>query len=1030
MLSSATLTPVISVSGDVYLAGIFTIKSSTFEHECNGPVSTSSVMGLEAVKWAVRRLNQNNFIPGVQLGLIAYPTCLSEELAGYRAVEISTAIKEKSENIIGIVGAERSSDSESMSTVLARLPRSIAPPMISYSSTSVSLSDKSTFPNFFRTIYSDKIQVEVITTLMLGLHWNYISIVHENNAYGRHGAEALRTQLLNHGICIRTVNGFNTTYGVQISVLSQIIIDITLPRGGAVSGIVFFGGQSSAEKFLTAMKDRNLGGDTPSIIFSEGVGMSKEVFKAQTIAVSRGNLVVSPKYQPVDSFLEHWKAIFTNKTLLLYEIQTNPWLKDVFVDIKGCSHEDFSCIEPTEQDLDDFISKNIYIKFAVDAVSMFAKALKNSKNEVCKNDSCSSLLDDGIEKLSKAVRDIQVNSTTEFESMFKLDQRLIFDENGNIQPQKNTEVFSVYNHRRCLEDESQYCFVRVASFSNDKIAINQSLLKDYDQSGMERSSYHKAQCKPGDICTICLHDDEQIYYKPGDLIIVAAFAIHNVGTKPLTCGGLRSNVGLDVALTVEHAVDQINQNKTIFDGTSIGFIILDSCNDPLVIQERVLRLFREDGYPRLPSDIKDRILGFVGSLGSTPTLAMVSVTKELQGKPQVGCCSTSPELNNKDLYPNFIRVSTSLEHTADAMVQLAKQLNALYIQVIYSSGFYGEDGKDAIISSAKKHDICVANTIEVPEKSNYFNVLDQLRVKPSAKVVLTFLRSHVGPFLMKAITDKMQSGDEFHFIGSETVGTRKQYLIPRLKGTLSVAQEMNQIPSYIQFLQTKTPKPTDDNSWLLNAIQSRQGCYYPWSFNKSKTLSRECGPNDHLTKNDSAVLDPWTPYLYNAVLALLKGSATALREICQTTSKICTDYSNTKRVLQHIKDVHLDLNQNDIPVPVFDENGNGKYGHRIYRIVSEEGDLSYKLVGRRTQSSGLIFNQMNEIFPEYSSATECPNPTDCKICREFLNKEQTNDDSSDLSLMQILLIVGISITSFLAILFAVLFLRLWWKKRR
>ncbi|XP_062599862.1 metabotropic glutamate receptor-like, partial [Saccostrea cucullata] len=331
MLSSATLTPVISVSGDVYLAGIFTIKSSTFEHECNGPVSTSSVMGLGAVKWAVRRLNQNNFIPGVQLGLIAYPTCLSEELAGYRAVEISTAIKEKSENIMGIVGAERSSDSESMSTVLARLPRSIAPPMISYSSTSVSLSDKSTFPNFFRTIYSDKIQVKVIITLMLELHWNYISIVHENNAYGRHGAEALRTQLLNHGICIRTVNGFNTTYGVQISVLSQIISDVTLPKGGAVSGIVFFGGQSSAEKLLTAMKDINLGEDTPSIIFSEGVGMSKEVFKAETIAASRGNLVVSPKYQPVDSFLEHWKAIFTNKTLLLYEIQTNPWLKDVFL---------------------------------------------------------------------------------------------------------------------------------------------------------------------------------------------------------------------------------------------------------------------------------------------------------------------------------------------------------------------------------------------------------------------------------------------------------------------------------------------------------------------------------------------------------------------------------------------------------------------------------------------------------------------------------------------------------------------------
>jgi ABC-type branched-subunit amino acid transport system substrate-binding protein len=116
---------------------------------------------------------------------------------------------------------------------------------------------------------------------------------------------------------------------------------------------------------------------------------------------------------------------------------------------------------------------------------------------------------------------------------------------------------------------------------------------------------------------------------------VAAFPIRNVGTTPLQCGGLRNNVGLDVALTVEHAVEQINSDPTIFNGTKIGFIILDTCNDPLIIQDRILRLFRKDGYPSLPSDITSRILGYVGSLGSTPTLAMTSITKNLQGKPQV-----------------------------------------------------------------------------------------------------------------------------------------------------------------------------------------------------------------------------------------------------------------------------------------------------------------------------------------------------------------------------------------------------------
>lgn len=296
---------------------------------------------------------------------------------------------------------------------------------------------------------------------MLELEWNYISIVHENNAYGLHGAEALQVELQKHGICIRTVHGFNTTYGVEISTLSQIIRDITLPKGGAVSGIVFFGGQTSAEKFLTAMTDLALGGDTPSIIFSEGVGMSKQVFKAETLTASRGNLVVSPTYQPMPDFLKHWKDIFKNKTLLAQELRTNPWLEDVFHNIKGCSHNDPSCVVPTEAEMDDTISKNIYVEFAKDAICMFAKALKDAKGAVCLNDSCSLLQMNGISKFLNAVKTLDVNVSVDFESIFSQNKRLVFDENGDMKLTENVDVFSVYNYRKCLNDESQYCFVQV-----------------------------------------------------------------------------------------------------------------------------------------------------------------------------------------------------------------------------------------------------------------------------------------------------------------------------------------------------------------------------------------------------------------------------------------------------------------------------------------------------------------------------------------------------------------------------------------
>lgn len=1028
VMASVSLAHVTSVSGDVYLAGAFTISTRpSGVEDCNGEVSAVSVMELEIVKWAIRRLNQYNYIPGVILGLLAYPICMSEEVAGLRAVEISTAIKERSQNIIGVIGAERSSDSESMSTIFSRLPKTLRPPMVSYSSTSVSLSNKQAFPNFFRTIYSDQIQVKVLTSLMSELEWNYIAIVYENNSYGIHGANALQTELQQRGICIRYSYGFNTTYGVELSTLSQIIRDITLPKGGAVSGIVFIGGQSSAEKFLTAMTDLDLGGDTPSIMFSEGVGTSKNVFKEETLKASRGSLVVSPTYQPVNSFLEHWNNIFKNKTILSDESKTNPWLKDVFVRITGCSYDNPSCQVPTEQQIENVVSKNIYLKFAVDAVCMFAKTLKYSKTQICLNDSCSLINEDGISNLLNALKSVDVNMASEFEDIFASKSRLQFDNNGDIQPSESKVMFSVYNHRQCIEDSSQFCFIEVATFADNTITMNRTLLKDYDQYGSERS-YHKAQCKRGDICTQCLRDDEQIYYKPGELLIVAAFPIHNIGTKPLQCGGLRNAVGLDVALAIEYAVETVN-NSTMFDGTSVGFLLLDTCNDPLVIQEKILRLYKQGGYPRLPPDVTERILGFVGSLGSTPTTAMLSVTKELQGKPQVGCCSTSADLSNRQTFPNFIRVSTPLDQTAETMAEIAKQLNAFYIQIIYSSGFYGEGGKDAIVATAKKLGICVANEIEVPEKSNYIAVLDTLRTKPSAKVVLTFLRSHVGPYLMQILADNMQAGGgEFYFIASETLGTREQYLIPGLKGTISVAQSMPQSPTYVQFLKNKHPSPLDVNTWLLEVIQSRQGCYYPWSFNKSSTLSRECGSDDSLS-DDENLVDPWAPYLLNAALALLKGSATALHDICKTTKALCSGYSDTKKVLQHIKEVKLDLHQNGSNVPVFDKNGNGKYGHRIYFIDSNDGELFYKLIGYRTQQVEFVFNMEGNIFPGYSGQTKCPNQHDCKYCEMFL--DQPAPSSSDhKSSTEIPLIVGIAVTSGLALLFFVLFFHQCRKSRK
>lgn len=70
IMVSVSLAHVTSVPGDVYLAGAFTISTRpNGVDDRNGEVSVISVMELEIVKWAIGRLNQHNYIPGVKIGI-------------------------------------------------------------------------------------------------------------------------------------------------------------------------------------------------------------------------------------------------------------------------------------------------------------------------------------------------------------------------------------------------------------------------------------------------------------------------------------------------------------------------------------------------------------------------------------------------------------------------------------------------------------------------------------------------------------------------------------------------------------------------------------------------------------------------------------------------------------------------------------------------------------------------------------------------------------------------------------------------
>lgn len=292
-----------------------------------------------------------------------------------------------------------------------------------------------------------------------------------------------------------------------------------------------------------------------------------------------------------------------------------------------------------------------------------------------------------------------------------------------------------------------------------------------------------------------------------------------------------------------------------------------------------------------------------------------------------------------------------MKKQAEGMVKMAYLIGANYVQIIYSSGEYGEAGKHFIEEFVKSYSICIAQTsIEVPEGSTYYKILPRLRKKPHARVVFVILRSHVGPEVMKAIDEDHGTG-EFVFIGTEAWGSRSNYLKLNLRGSISFSQYIPQDPDFELFLQQQKPNVTDKNPWLLDFFQTRLNCYFSWSFDKTKL--RECDNADALT--GVGMLDPWTPYIMLAVESLLFGADKSLKILCGENGGLCEEYRrNPSLVMKYTRAVRL--NDRD----VFNADGEGTLGYTIYNIQKHPKDplrLIYKKVlSRELQIRMLCFD--------------------------------------------------------------------------
>ncbi|XP_072308738.1 taste receptor type 1 member 3 [Eucyclogobius newberryi] len=263
-------TNLFNLSGDIMLGGLFPISlltSNLSERTEPDKITCGSLdwfgLGLSIVmKYAIDEVNANPaLLPGVKLGYKIYNTCRQPAvivqptlsfLTNRSTEELSVECNytDYDTSISAVIGPY----SSEMVSIIGKLLGFFLMPQISYGATSDKFSDKTTYPSFFRTVPSDKWQVDVMMQLIQEFEWNWVAVVGSEEEYGQMGAQEFSKLAEKSSVCV-AYQGLIPVYTDPGPTIEVIISNI---KATNVNVIVVFSLVEPALVFFTKVMEHNL----------------------------------------------------------------------------------------------------------------------------------------------------------------------------------------------------------------------------------------------------------------------------------------------------------------------------------------------------------------------------------------------------------------------------------------------------------------------------------------------------------------------------------------------------------------------------------------------------------------------------------------------------------------------------------------------------------------------------------------------------------------------------------------------------
>ncbi|KAL0973508.1 hypothetical protein UPYG_G00204970 [Umbra pygmaea] len=314
--------------GDVVIGGLIPIHNLPPAQDLSftQPPHLKSCLNFQegTFKWAhaivftVDEINRNPFLlPGVKLGYRILDSCsqhpwslrgalalvsggnLSCDSSDLAPLSEATPFHAWPSPVSVVIG-----DSASTATmIVASTLGPFAVPVISYQASCACLSDRSQFPNFFRTIPSDVYQARSMAQIVLHFGWTWVGAVVADNDYGLVALQIFQEAIERKGICLafsKTLNRGNLGRDVKQAVDA---IQVSTARL-----IVVFLWYSDMGALLLELVQRNV--TDRQFLASEACSTSTDLLQNPAfLNVARGILGVAIRSAPMPGFEAYLQSL-------------------------------------------------------------------------------------------------------------------------------------------------------------------------------------------------------------------------------------------------------------------------------------------------------------------------------------------------------------------------------------------------------------------------------------------------------------------------------------------------------------------------------------------------------------------------------------------------------------------------------------------------------------------------------------------------------------------------------------------------